>query len=178
MNHQLHKIIGKIIKENFKSEGLQVLLDRACRGEQNLPLFSSRTKSRATEMCNVDILIMKNGKIKVIFEIEESDVKPTQICGKFLTSALSSYYIDKEDNKYPMDNSVLFIQILDTSKLNVDKTSKLKQWAHIEESIQKNILVKESRIQKYKLFSYNKKKFTEKTKEAQELVNFTKKYFQ
>ena len=121
---------------------------------------------------------MKNDKIKVIFEIEESHVNPTQICGKYLTSALSSYYVDKKGDVFPMDNSVLFIQILDTSKLNEDKTSKLKQWANIERSIQKNILVKESRIQKYKLFSYDKKKFAEKTKKNQELVNFIKKYIQ
>mgnify|MGYP001139235358 CR=1 FL=1 len=123
-------------------------------------------------------MVTKNDKIKVIFEIEESHVNPTQICGKYLTSALSSYYVDKKGDVFPMDNSVLFIQILDTSKLNEDKTSKLKQWANIERSIQKNILVKESRIQKYKLFSYDKKKFAEKTKKNQELVNFIKKYIQ
>jgi len=136
--------MGKIIKDNF-SEEFFVILDQACGGKQNIPLFSSRKKTRSTEICDVDILILKNGKIKVIFEIEESDVGPTQVCGKFLTSALSSYHISRDNKTYAMDKSVLFLQILDTSKLKSDKTKKVKQWENIEKSIKRVIPIDKNR---------------------------------
>jgi hypothetical protein len=80
------------------------------------------------------MLVLKEGKIKMIVEIEESNVKPTQVCGKFLTSALSKYYIHETQNNQPieMDEKVTFIQILDTSRLVRGKTKKLKQWKQLE----------------------------------------------
>lgn len=175
MSHQLHKTIGKIIKANF-SEKFSVILDQACGGKQNIPLFTSKKKSRITEICDVDILILKNGKIKVIFEIEESGVGPTQVCGKFLTSALSSYYIDKEDSKFPMDNSVLFVQILDTSKLNEDKTSKTKQWENLEKSIQNVIPIKKSKIKRYKNFYGNVTELRNKVNRKKELTRYIQEF--
>lgn len=87
MGHPLHKAIGKIIDEK-SLPGCKILKDPACGGKQKFPLFSSKRKSRETEYCDVDILILKSNKIRVIIEIEEANVKPTQICGKLLTSAL------------------------------------------------------------------------------------------
>ena len=86
MSHLLHKVIEKIIDKNIPL-GYDLLKDHACSGNQNIPLFSSKKKSNQTEYCNVDLLILKKDKIKVILEIEEADTKPTQICGKYLTSA-------------------------------------------------------------------------------------------
>jgi hypothetical protein len=80
-------------------------------------------------------LICKGDKIKVVIEIEESDKKPTHICGKFLTTALSKYYIRKEETK-EMSDSILFIQIVDTSRLP-DKSKKPGQWEKLESSINK-----------------------------------------
>ncbi len=67
--------------------------------------------SRATEYCNVDLLLFKDDKIKAIVEIEESNVKPTQISGKLLTSALSKFYIHESNGDKPvgMAENVLFI---------------------------------------------------------------------
>lgn len=153
MAHPLHKAIGRIVTGNLLPE-YEVLKDPACGGRQNIPLFCSNKKSQQTEYCNVDLLIVKSNKIKVIIEIEEANIKPTQICGKFLTSALSSFYIheDEDNSIYSMDASVLFIQILDTSKLKKDKTSKIKQWENIERSIIRIIPVESSKIDDYRLF--------------------------
>jgi hypothetical protein len=103
----------------------------------------------------------------MIVEIEESNVKPTQICGKFLTSALASYYIHNSKRNEPigMDGSVTFIQIVDTSKLVKEKTSKFKQWKALEESINRIIPLKNSKIRKYRLFS---------TDELDKLTSFIK----
>jgi hypothetical protein len=52
-----------------------------------------------------------------------------------------------------MDDSVTFIQIVDTSKLVKEKTSKPQQWKALEESINRIIPLKNSRITSYRLLS-------------------------
>lgn len=178
MKHSLHKAIGKIFDDSFLPTRCKIFKDHACSGTQILPLFILCKKSFPTEYCNVDLFIIKDDKIKVIFEIEESDVKPTQICGKFLTSALSSYYIGnyKDFKCIRMDDDVLFIQILDTSKLKVDKTKKIEQWKNIEKSIKKIIPLKGSQIKDYKLFYGGIHDFTGEAKKKKELINYVRNY--
>lgn len=174
MRHPLHESIGKLIDTIELPSDCEVIKDPACGGRQNVPLFCSNKKSNKTEYCNVDILILKNEKIRVIVEIEETDIKPTQICGKFLTSALSSYFIHKTNKtkkkSIRMDDSVLFIQILDTSKLKMGKTSKIEQWKRIEKSIQNIIPVKNSKIDNYKLIFGKHSKFEANGKKKNELI--------
>jgi len=149
MEHLLHKIIGECVNSS-EFPNCEIIKDPACGGQQNVPLFCSRDKSNETEYCNVDLLMIKDSKIRVIIEIEDTDDKPTQICGKFLTSALSSCYIHDSKNNTPigMSDSVLFIQILNTSQLK-EKTSKIKQWENLEKSI--NNILPVGKIKKYKL---------------------------
>ena len=70
------------------------------------------------------LLVLKGNKVRLIVEIEESDVKPTQVCGKFLCSALSRYYIHEAEGNTPVEMSanVAFIQVVDTSGLKRDGT--------------------------------------------------------
>lgn len=160
MTHPLHEIIGESINDEILP-GCKVIKDPACGGRQHIPLFCSEKKSRETEYCNVDLLITKDNKIKVIIEIEEANIKPTQICGKFLTAALAPYFIhaSEKNKRIGMADSVLFIQILDTSKLRIEKTSKTKQWERIEESLRNIAPMKGSKINSYKLFYGNKSNF-------------------
>lgn len=51
-----------------------------------------------------------------------------------------------------MDDSVLFLQILDSSKLKHDRTSKLEQFKNLEKSIQSVIPLKGSSIDSYRIF--------------------------
>lgn len=95
--HPLHEIIGKEIEQNLPS-GCVLIKDKACGGDQRIPLFYMQRKSRDTEYCNVDLIVLKENRIRIIIEIEESNVKPTQICGKFLTSALAQYLIHESMN--------------------------------------------------------------------------------
>ena len=90
--------------------------------------------------------------MKVIIEIEESDIKPVQICGKFLVSALSKYFIHERYGVVEMNDSVLFLQILDSSKLKPDRTFKLEQFKNLEKSIQSVIPLKDSCIDNYRIF--------------------------
>lgn len=173
IEHPLHKVIGECINSN-EFPNCRIIKDSACGGQQNAPLFCSKDKSNETEYCNVDLLIIKDNKIRVIIEIEETDVKPIQICGKFLASALSSYYIHDSENNIPigMSDSALFIQILNTSQLK-ENTSKIKQWENLEESI-KNILPID-KISKYKLLYGNVSGFKNREgNKCAELITYIK----
>jgi hypothetical protein len=176
ISHTLHKVIGDIVQTG-EFPKCTIIKDPACGGNQNIPLFCSTQRSNQTEYCNVDLLIIKDNKIRVIIEIEEADIKPTQICGKFLASALSSYFIHKTQNdvQIGMGDSVSFIQILGTSKLKVDKTSKINQGKHIEKSIMNTLPIKGSKIRKYKLLYGNASEFRIRNgKKRAELFSFIK----
>lgn len=155
MRHPLHHAIGEIIA-NRGFPDRQVFRDPACGGAQHIPLFISASKSRRTQYCNVDLLILQRNLVRVVIEIEETDIKPTQVCGKFLTSALSSHFIHEVQGNTPigMGSSVVFIQIVDASKLK-DRTAKLLQFENLEKSIQGILPLRGSRIDKYRLFVWN-----------------------
>jgi hypothetical protein len=110
--HPLHKAIGCILDGVHQTlpddrRGACVLIkDPACvsgpspyyvRVPRHIPLFCSNVRSNATEYCNVDALILLEGRIKVIVEIEESGLDPTRVFGKFLTSATALSYIHDAD---------------------------------------------------------------------------------
>jgi hypothetical protein len=155
--HELHRLVGKLISEAELSG--DVLADPACAGRHRLLLFCNFDRSRETELCNVDMLILKSNTIRVIVEIEESNVKPVQICGKFLASALCSHYIYGNDSPAPMDDSVLFIQILDTSELKLG-TAKIDQWEIIAKLVQDTIPIKDSsRIRQYMMVHGDQNQF-------------------
>lgn len=148
MEHPLHKSIGECITID-KFPGCKIIRDTACGGYHNVPLFCSRNKSNKTEYCDVDLLILKDDKIRVIIEIEETAAIPTKVCGKFLTSALASYFIHESENNTPieMSDTVTFIQILKSPQSK--KSSIPIQWENLEESIRKRLPLKESKIQRY-----------------------------
>jgi len=161
--HPFHKVIGDIFTdEKFPFEGIRILKDVACGGGHTLPLFCSNVRSYATrytsvDLTSVDLMIIKEGNIKVIMEIEESNVKPLHLFGKYLASAMVKYYIYGRE-KIGMDKSVVFVQILDTSKQK-SKSVKIDQWENIEKSIRSIIPVKGSSIKEYKIFYGNQSDF-------------------
>jgi len=168
--HELHKAVGIGIAE-ADLLGCTVVRDRACGGNQNIPLFSCDEKSRKTEYCDVDLLIVKGNKVRVIVEIEEANITPIQICGKLLASALSSYFIHEEwSTPVEMGDSVLFIQVLGTSRLKLDKTSKMEQCARIEKSIRGVLPIIRSKISCYRMFQGDTKEFAPGSERIKALV--------
>ena len=155
--HELHVSIGDFI-ENSLSSGCQLVRDMACvyagSVKQQIPLFCSAEKSNKTKYCNVDLLVIRDGTIRVIVEIEESNVKPTQICGKFLTSVFARYYIHNSEGNVPigMHDFVTFIQVVGTSKLK-RLSVKPEQWKNLESSIINILPIKDSNIKEYRLFT-------------------------
>lgn len=154
MNHPLHLAVGEEIHRQFHRR-FKILRDPACGGTQQLPLFVGERKGRDTRMCCVDLLILESEMVRVIVEIEESGFLPTKIFGKFLQAALATHFIHESqaDTPIPYANKVLFVQILDGSKLK-EKTKKDSQAKLIEQQIQ-NILPL-GRITRYQLVFVDK----------------------
>lgn len=141
MAHPLHKIVGKEIETFFASKSdFEVKLDPACstkKGLHHIPFFIGTNKSYETQLTNVDILVVKDKKIKVVCEIDESNVKPGHIFGKFLSVVSSDICITYNGTKYNFDDSIIFIQVLSKKKLEPN-SKKEEQWDNIEKSIDSN----------------------------------------
>jgi hypothetical protein len=150
--HPLHKKIADRLRSMLPPNSL--VRDEACGGKQRVPLFNDREKSRATWYCDVDMLVLDKNRVRAIIEIEESNKKPTQICGKFLTSALAKYYIHENEKDAPVEmcENVAFIQIVDASKLKKN-SAKSKQWKALEKSIRDILPLRSSRITSYRLLT-------------------------
>jgi hypothetical protein len=143
VEHPLHKVVGELLEEFAKKNNFLARLDDACGGDQHIPLFLD-SKSNENSLCKVDAMLLKkvNDKKEVVavIEIEESGFIPTKICGKYLTTALSTLYDHEKDGSIVLKpKSIKFIQIVDTSSLesNSDIPEKLRK---IGDSIQNNYL--------------------------------------
>jgi hypothetical protein len=176
LKHPLHKKVAEYLYENLDCENVYCRLIKApeCGGANNIPLFTDYDiKSNATEYCNVDLMIVRNDKIHVIIEIEESDITPTRICGKFLTSVLSNYYSNNIKKEPPIEKNenILFIQILDDEEAKKENSNKIPQGGNLEKSIRSILPI--GNITNYNLFYCSKENF-EGEKIIEEIKNFIK----
>src|SRR6267142_2689067 len=155
MNHPLHEEIGQFLSRVSLPANCRLFRAPECGGTHNLPLFCSLEKGNDSELCNVDALIVKNGKIKFILEIEESGLLPTKVGGKFLTSALSTHFIHEvlRNIPSPMDDEVLFVQVLNSQHLPAG-TAKIRQGIKMGSGIASS-LGEWSKIKSYKLIHFN-----------------------
>jgi hypothetical protein len=153
MNHPLHLAVAKEIQKSIKGEA-ELLRDPACGGAQHLPLFVGPDRGLDKRICDVDGLIVSGGKVRVILEIEESGFHPTKICGKFLQSAIATHFIHdlQQEKVTPYGDRVLFVQVLDGSKVLKEGTKKDAQGELIEQKIRNLLPLKDSGITDYKLF--------------------------
>jgi hypothetical protein len=155
--HPLHEAVGGLLKELAREKGFVVRLDDDCGGDQHIPLFLA-SKSNETCLCKVDAMLLKevNGSKEVVavIEIEESGIIPTKICGKFLTTALSSEYDHENDGNVKFKpKSIKFIHIVDTSSLD-PKSDKPAKLSSIERLI-RNILPSFDYIKSYDIIIVN-----------------------
>ena len=153
MKHPLHQAVGTTIECTIRKPA-RLVKDEACGGCQHIPLFCGQKRSRETQLCKVDLLLVKSGEVSVIIEIEESGFNPTKICGKLLTSALATHYIhDKETVPViPFAKHVLFVQVLDGSKISKLRASKPAQCKLIQSKINQVLPINGGGITKYRLF--------------------------
>ncbi len=136
-NHPLHRKIGEYLEKQFNNSNnnITLLLDDACGGKQKISLFLADDKTRGSRLCQVDAMILKNNEIKIIIEIEETDLAPINILGKLFAPTIAKYYIhDKEERAITMADDVCFIQVVDTKKLS-ENSKKFEQFENIENAI-------------------------------------------
>ena len=168
----MHLIIGDLVDEVVRlREKFIVVRDSACveKNGHNLPLFYKGEGTATSEFTNVDILILDKDEktIKIIIEIEESNMKPIHILGKFLAAASCSHYIYGLD-KFEMAEDILFIQVLKSKFEN--KSKKPEQWMNIEQSIKSILPVLKSKNLRYKLIFGESMSFKKGEKKREEMV--------
>jgi hypothetical protein len=137
IDHPLHLAVANEI-EGALDEDYRLLRDPACGGIQLLSLFAGERRGRDTRMCCVDLLVLHQGRVRAIVEIEESGFLPTKICGKVLQAALAIHYIaDSPPVAVPYGPEVLFLQVLDSSRSLKPGSKKRPQAMGIEREIRK-----------------------------------------
>jgi len=155
-NHPLHKYIAKIVSAEFKDS--KISCDSECyvrKIDKNLNSLCYEKDREKSEFSQADMIILKDNKIKVIIEIEDSNVTPNQACGKVLAAALARYCFPKRGEAHKgISNSVLFIQVLNKDKMK-SKGNKKHQLKLLEKAIDDKI--KFSKIKEYKLYSFSTK---------------------
>lgn len=162
--HPLHITIAKIILET-KMSGCHVILGKDCGGDQNIQLFCKCEAEMATRFCSVDAIVLKDGKVVIVIEIEESDIRPAALCGKVLVSALAQHFIHR-GKAYPIAPHANFIQVIDTKDLPPN-SSKLPQCQHLIELI-RTTLSTSGRDMEYDIFHGDVAEF-ERAEAQQEL---------
>lgn len=162
--HPLHEVIGDIVRqEDFP--GCEIRKAPECGGSHHLPLFYSSLRSAATEFTNVDLLIVKEGLVRVVVEVEEVKTDPGYLLGKFVAPSVCWGYIyGPGDERAEVAEGAAFVQVLSTSGLPPG-SAKPQQWRNVEEAIGGKERVggimplRGSRITQYKLFMGDERDF-------------------
>jgi hypothetical protein len=154
--HPLHVAVAEELQRRI-AEDSTLLRDPACGGRQHLPLFIGPRRSSASRMGLVDLLVLSEGRVRLIIEIEESGFLPTKICGKFFQSALATHFIHdlQREPVVPYSDRVLFVQVIDSSKFPKKGTRKCAQAKLIKSRIRKMLPLYGSYITNYCLFFVN-----------------------
>ena len=169
-NHPLHKRVGEIFIECL---GDKVILDPACGGNQQIPLFIDKTPRNDTKITNVDILVQHNEKI-IICEIDESKYNPNHILGKCFSVEIAKYWKLTDDREMkPLDKNIYFLQILRTDKLK-KASKKPEQWNNIETILQGYFPRNKKNIKTYKILFGSLKEFSHGNKLENELKRILK----
>jgi hypothetical protein len=158
LDHGLHKRVGQILNDAIVDvQDVNVLLDEACGGKQRIPLWANNVP-----LCCVDCAVELEGEIILIVEIEETDIKPTKIFGKFMTSAMAEEYRRGSKKPIKISEHTSFLQVIKYSKSNTNRHSlKPSQLISMESSIQELAKKKNSKIKvvQYKLVRHSDENF-------------------
>jgi hypothetical protein len=135
MAHDLHQAVGKLFSDLFDNKcGYKLLLDPACgESTQHLSFFLEKDQTSGSRITKVDLLVLKENKVKLVCEIEESEFIPRKIYGKF-TSLIATSCLKTEGLIYSFDKDLVFIQIVSGSGLK-EASRKRIQWKNIEDNI-------------------------------------------
>lgn len=151
--HKLHEAVADAIKAIILplSPQLTCEFDQACRGTKHLTFFLSFVPSRESAVSKVDVIVMKDEKIKLVCEIEESGFNPGKFFGKVFSTASAKVcrLVNPSDFRYiDFDENAIFVQIVSNDSFNEDDSLKEKQGQLIENEIFHKLLAFNSWIKK------------------------------
>ena len=167
--HELHLAVGRLLT-SLAEAGSTVVLDVDCGGDQHVPLFCTDMKGRGNQYCKVDALVFSTRGVQVVLEIEESNLRPTQVCGKLLTTALAESYSHRNHGRIPMCGSVLFVQVLDSSRLKPN-SAKLQQWGNLTRSLKRQLPLRRGSVTRYYSIQTSARALTQGSADASQLLD-------
>lgn len=171
MAHPLHEVIAELLKEAVPAPAT-LIIDQAGKGDQRIPLFVKDTVGREHWLCCVDGLVKVDGHVRLLVEIDESNVKPTHLAGKYLTSALANFYIHKrERGPLPKFERVWFLQIVSSKGLEPN-SKKPAQWQTLEAAIRSIPCL--GNIHRYGLFAGLKSDFIPGGNQHSQVIEFVR----
>jgi hypothetical protein len=142
VKHRIHREIGGLLDEKELPQ-VTILRDSAClhdgdddrepEKKRRITLYREADPKRV-RMCDVDILAYREGRGTVVIEIEESNLKPVQVFGKFFASAHSTH----QGGRRLDDQRLLFIQVLVATSVDLAASGKPMQWKVLETIIKRN----------------------------------------
>jgi hypothetical protein len=91
--HPLHIAIGDSLR-SIERPDTEVWLDAACGGQGcQIRLYSSEPVAASSCLAWVDAAIVVDGEIKIVLEIEESNVRPLYLCGKVFATSVGRIFL-------------------------------------------------------------------------------------
>ena len=172
--HPLHLVIGDILGRLDIGD---VLLSPECeyRGTRHVQLFCDKPFTSGCRLCKADAIIILNGEVKVIIEIEESQIAPVHLCGKAVATALCSH-AKVQSRLFPFGNAVLFVQIINSDKFQKEgskrQSSKLPQCDNLQKRLP-HVLSQLGKRVEYSIHYGNVTKFQEHQDEDELLGEIT-----
>jgi hypothetical protein len=135
MENDLHKVVAGWLTGFFaKRPNFTLLFAPECTGSQRLPLFSTPHKSRETNYCWVDAVVLENETVRAVIEVEQCGIpKPSTLGGKILPIA-ASRYLGLPAGCIPLHSELAFIEIVNSERVP-DRSKKLLQYTNFEASI-------------------------------------------
>jgi hypothetical protein len=98
--HGQHKAVGDVLRSieyPGTEPGTELLLDAACGGKgSQIRLYGHELGGRRSSLAYIDAALVVNGEIKVVVEIEYSNVRPLYLCGKVFATALEQLQRSQE----------------------------------------------------------------------------------
>jgi hypothetical protein len=162
----IHKAVGKILLD-LSIPGTEVMLDSACGGPTTVPFYGLDHGEGSDHIVEVDAAIVFKNEIKVVVEIDASDLRPVALCGKVLATAISNHFrLGKVS--IPLSDSLLFIQVVQHSA-DKTNTSKLRQCKYMAREIKKCLVAAKNRITEYSFHYATTEDFAAEARHAHEI---------
>lgn len=178
--HTNHEAIGRLFNKKAFPE-VEILKDSACQHDghddgkpeekHRITLYRESDPERV-RMCDVDILAYREGRGTVVIEIEESNLKPVQVFGKFFASAHSTH----QGGRRLDEQRLLFIQVLVATSVDLTASGKPKQWKALEDVIKRYTEKWPERDVQYEMLGGGPDDFKPGSSKAERLVGLVRDF--